>query len=129
MSFMERVKDFLNRGDAARIAIQSEAQALQDEWRELSNESRFQSEPSFAEYLKRLRDEFALVQRELVYEGTEPRRSMLQGRCQMLLETIERPAAVQARLGAITVRLEELRAEAFNRVDGVTVEGVTAHNG
>ena len=105
--------------------MRSEAQALQDEERDLLNEARFMSEPAFAEYKNKLQVDLKEATYCLIYETTEPRRSMLQGRCQQLTETIQRPEAVQARLGAVRERLETLRAEAFSRADGVTVAGGT----
>lgn len=123
--FWEKFKDFFDRTDAEQNRLRSEAQALQDELVELQNEARFQSEPSFAEYRSRLREQFQYLVRALVFEDKEPQRSMLQGKCQAVLEAIERPEAVQDRIGAIRARLEELRAEAFSRDDGVTVRGDT----
>ena len=111
MGIFHRIKDFFEREDRERADAQEEFSRMEDEEKALLNEARFQEEPAFAADLARKREELERETRALFYEANEPSRSMLQGRCQQLLEQIERPDAVQARLGEVRTRLGELREQ------------------
>lgn len=104
-----RVLDFFNRKEREHSERAQEVQALEDEETGLMNEARFHEEPSFQSDLARKRDELERMSRDLFYETREPHRSMSQGRCQKLLEDIERPGAVQERLGVVRDLLRNLR--------------------
>ena len=106
-----RMVDYFSRKEREESARAQEYQALEDEQTALENEARFHEEPSFQSDLARKRGELEVATRELFYEAREPQRSMAQGRCQRLLEDIERPEAVQARLGEVRDRLRSLREE------------------
>lgn len=105
-----RMVDYFNRKEREHSELAQEVQALEDEQTGLLNESRFHEEPSFQSDLARKKDELERATRDLFYESREPQRSMAQGRCQKLLEDIERPEAVQARLGEVRERLRSLLA-------------------
>lgn len=120
LGIIQRIKDYWARGDRDRAEARSESGTLEEELVALQNEARFQEEPSFLSHRARLTNDLESQSRALIYEQTEPARSMLQGRCQMLLAEIERPDAVKARIGAVQDRLEQLR-----EVLGVPAAGVT----
>lgn len=124
MSYYERLKDFFRRREAEESELRSEEARLEDEMRLLGNEARWQSEESYAADLLRKRNELERATRALFYESKEPERSMLQGRCQKLLEDIERPEAVQARLREIKERLGSLRGGSAQPDDGASVDRV-----
>lgn len=118
----ERFMDFFARRDAEQRVLYEEYQQLEDELRDLRNEARYQEEPAFEADRQRKR---ALLERDtryLIFETREPHRSQLQGRCQMLVEEIERPEAVRVRLGEVQERLAELRDRSLGLDDADTVE-------
>ena len=120
--WFERARDFFRRQEASDASVRSDEDALEDELRLLSNEARWQAEPAFGSDLARKRGELERETRALFYEMSEPARSMLQGRCQKLLEEIERPDAVQARIRELRERLATLHGGSVQPDDGATVE-------
>lgn len=106
--WMERVRSLWERRQREADEAGEEQRALEDELMALGNEARFQEEPAYAADIQRKRDELERETRTLFYETKEPQRSMAQGRCQRLLEEIERRDAVQARIAEVKKRLAEL---------------------
>lgn len=109
--FIHRFNEWLTGRERAANEARTEFQSLHDELVMLENEARFQSEPSYAAYAQQKRDELEKETRVLFYLMTEPQRSALQGRCQRLLEEIERPGVVEVRIGEVKERLVELRKQ------------------
>ena len=126
--YIHKVRDWWNRAERKAADEMNEYRSLTEELRGLMNEARYQSEESFTADLARKRDILEKETRLLFYAMQEPQRSMLQGRCQRLIEEIERPDAVQARIAEVNIRLRELEAEASSPADeGNTVEGDATH--
>ena len=127
MSLLSRVKDFWSRKDREALETNREMASLEDELRLLENESRYHGEAAFLADRARMSVELEKESRDLLYETREPQRSMMQGRCQKVLEEIERPDAVKARIEEVQKRLGELRGDAVEPDDGVPVDRRVAH--
>ena len=106
-----RFKDFFARKDREAAQRSEEEQALQDELVGLENEARYHEEASYQADSARVRDVLERETRMLFYESKEPQRSQLQGRCQVMIERIERPGVVGARIGEVRERLRFLREQ------------------
>lgn len=122
MSLFDRITDFFDRKDKERAAAQTELSALEDELRLLEAEARYQEEPAFRADLARRAGELEGETRLLIYEAREPQRSMAQGRCQRLLEDVERPDTVRSRIGEVKSRIAELTGRTRQPADGDTVD-------
>lgn len=121
---LTRMQDFFSRKDREREEYSEEARALEDELVGLENEARYHEEPSYQSDSARVRDMLERETRVLFYESREPQRSQLQGRCQSMIERIERPDAVGARIGEVRERLRYLREQVPDNA-GSTVESAT----
>lgn len=129
LGYAQKIRDYFSRGGRERQEAGLEAEALQEELMALQNEARFQEEPAFEAHRARLILDLERYAKALIYEMKEPARTALQGRCQMLTEEIERPAAVKARAAAIADRLEQLRGVLSTPDAGVTGERDATDNG
>lgn len=129
LGVVQRIQDFWARGAREKAEARREAGTLEEELIALQNEARFQEEPSFLSHRARLATDLEAMTRALIFEQTEPARSMFQGRCQMLLAEIERPDAVKARIGAIQERLVQLREVLGEPDAGDTGERDDSDNG
>ena len=119
-----RMMDFFQRKDREFAAKREEEQALEDELVGLENEARYHEEASYQADSARVRDVLERETRILFYQTKEPERSQLQGRCQTMIERIERPDVVGARIGEVKERLRFLREQ--DSADGsIPVESAT----
>ena len=129
MSLLERVKDFFDRDAASRASEREEVVRLEDELKGLANEARYHEEPSYQSDLARKRGDLERETRILFYEVREPQRAQLQGRCQALLESIERPDVVQSRIAEVRSRLASLGEGIATTDAAYSGEGDANHKG
>lgn len=121
LGVFERLKDYWNRQELEQARVYDEYKQLEEELRGLLNEVRFQEEPAFEADRARKAELLEQSTRYLIYETREPQRSQLQGRCQVLVEEVERPEAVRARIGEVQTRLREMREQSLVLDDADTV--------